>query len=106
MESNLLDKIKLDKFYQAGAIFSFIALLLTLTIEVKLLDNLIVALFSLSLFFFFIGYWASIRIQHSFQDWDKKSEYYKITKTAKTSYIISLIFFLLSIYQTYLFLTR
>ncbi len=110
MISELLNKINLDKFYQAGTILSFVVFIISLTFEIKLLNNVIVALYSLSMMFFFVGYWVNIKTSTSTfhgsnHSHTNKDEYYKLNKLGIAFYVIAIIVFLLAIYQTYIFLT-
>src|SRR3989344_1648602 len=109
MSSDLLSKINLDKFYQAGTILSFLILITALTFDIKILNNVIIALYSLAFIIFFIGYWVNIKTSTSVfhssnHSHDSKSEYYKLNKLGITFYIVSIIILLLAFYQTYVFL--
>lgn len=108
MATDLLEKIKLDKFYQVGSIFSFLIFVTSLTIEIKFLNNVIISLYSLFFLLFFIGYWINIKTSSSTyhgltHSHDSKVEYYKLNKLGLTFYIISVIILLLAIYKTYIF---
>jgi len=104
MAPHLLDKIKLDKFYQVGAIISFFIFTTSLTFEIKFLNNIIIAFYSLSFLFYFMGIWANtyktIGVSHGSR---YSTEGYKITIVGLGFYILSGVIFLLAIYQTYLF---
>ena len=108
MATDLLDKIKLDKFYQVGTILSFLIFLTTLTFEIKILNNSIVSLYSLSFLLFFMGYWINIKTSSSVfhgstHSYDSKSEYYKLNKIGLIFYIISGVILLRAFYKTYIF---
>ena len=108
MNVSLLDKIKLDKFYQGGVILSFLIFLTTLTFEVRFLNNSIIALYSLSFLLFFMGFWINIKTSSSTfhgtaHSHDSKTEYYKLNKIGLVFYLLSAFILFLAVKQTYIF---
>lgn len=102
---SLLEKIKLDRFYQIGVILSFLIFITSISVEVKFLNNAILSLFSLSFLFFFLGVWMSMgkRFERS-QGIMFSYAILKKTKFGMTFYLISLTLFILGLLNLYKFL--
>jgi len=102
--SDLLEKIKLDKYYQVGVILSFLIFMASISIELKFLNNSILALFSSSFLFFFLGIWVSMG--KSFERHPGALITYNTLKKTKFgigAFSISLILFILGLLNLYKF---
>ncbi|MEN7981973.1 MAG: hypothetical protein ABFQ65_00830 [Nanoarchaeota archaeon] len=97
----LLDKIRLDRFYQAGTVLSFIIFLTSLTVPIRILNNQIISLYALSSLTFFFGTWMSITQEMGiFKHRHYTCEKYKLSVMGIGSYILSIISMGIAIFLT------
>ena len=108
---DFLKNINFDKYYQVGTLMGFILLLTSLMIEIKVLNNFIVMLYSLSICLLFFGIWLSmskksgvggsegIPLKYEIEKYNNKIIMGIITRWA------SLIIFIAAIIQTIKFFT-
>ena len=101
---NLLEKIKLEKFYQAGTILSFLIFVIGISLDVKVLNNTIISLFSLSLTFVFLGFWMGYSKEADILGLPPThAESFSKNRFSTTSFLIAFIIFILGLFQLYNF---
>lgn len=98
----LLGYINMDSVDKAGFSISSIILISSIIFEAKILNNSILALYSLSSLFFFSGNWANITKEAGiFQGHRYHREFFKISIVGGLFYLIFIVLLILAIFYNY-----